>query len=72
MLAQRRETNLPRGSHGHLLSEAMDPDNQFAYDVEGPVVDWAQAKLDEVQERYKKANPNADTHAMHWTVKKRD
>lgn len=54
------------------MSEAMDAENQFAFEVEGPVVDWAQAKLDKVQEQYKKANPNADTHAMHWTVRLRD
>lgn len=54
------------------MSEAMDAENQFSYEVEGPVTDWAQAKLDEAQEQYKKANPNANTHAMHWTVKKRD
>lgn len=71
MLEDRRVSRLRRGSHGVLMSEAMDPDNQFAFEVDGPVTDWAQAKLDDAQETYKKKYPNANLHALHWTVRRR-
>jgi len=71
MLEDRRQSRLRRGSHGVLMAEAMDPDNQFAFEVEGPVTDWAQAKLDDAQEAYRKKYPNANMHALHWTVRRR-
>ncbi len=68
LLASRRAEKVRRGSHGHPLSEATDPANQFGYKVPPPKQDWAQKKLNEVQEAYKKANPNADIGALLWRV----
>lgn len=60
------------GRHGRLLSEALDPANQFAYEVPPPVTDWAQKKLNEAQEAYKKKYPQADMDALLWEVTMRE
>ncbi len=72
LLASRRAANARRGRHGRLLSEALDSENQFAYVVRGPVTDWAQKKLNEAEETYRKAHPNADMDALQFWVEKRD
>lgn len=69
LLAARR---VRRGTHGHLLSEATDPKNQFAYRVPPPKQDWAAKKLGEVQEAYKKSHPNADLSSLLWSVELND
>lgn len=70
LLADRTEAKKPRGRHGIPLSEALDPGNQFAYVARGPVTDWAQKKLNEAEERYRKANPKADMDSVHFWVEK--
>ena len=70
LLASRRSEAAPRGPHGRLIAEVTDPDNQFAYSVPPPVTDWAQKKLNEEQERYKKKYPNVDTTALLWRLEK--
>lgn len=71
MLEDRRVAGLRRGPHGLLMSEAMDPENQFAFEAEGPVTDWAQAKLDEARDAYRKKYPDANMSALHWAVRRR-
>ncbi len=70
LLASRRVENAPRGRHGQLMSEATDPKNQFAYQARGPITDWAQKKLDEAEDAYKKKYPNADMGSLHFWVEK--
>lgn len=70
LLASRRDEKAPRGRHGQLMSEATDPKNQFAYRGRGPVTDWAQKKLDEAEDAYKKSHPNADLGSMHFWVER--
>lgn len=70
LLADHREAHTVRGRHGVPMVEALDPKNQFAFEVPLPSVDWAQKKLNEAQEKYKKAYPSADMDSLHWEVKK--
>lgn len=72
LLTDVADSKVPRGGHGRTISEVTDPDNQFAYEVEPPAMDWAQKKLDEAQAAYKKSNPNADMGALLWRVTKRN
>lgn len=71
MLEERRRAGQRVGPHGVLMAEAMDPDNQFAFEAEGPVTDWAQAKLDEAQSAYRKRYPDVNMNALHWSVRRR-
>lgn len=70
LLASRRAARAPRGQHGHLLSESTNADNQFAYRVSGPRMDWAAKALSDAEESYKKKHPNADMKALHFSVEK--
>lgn len=72
LLASRRLENAPRGDHGILLSESLDPDNQFAFDVDPPVMDWATKKRNDFIDAYRKQYPTADMGALHIRVRKRD
>ncbi|MEI3845317.1 MULTISPECIES: hypothetical protein [unclassified Microbacterium] len=74
LLADLAEERAPRGSHGVLLSEAMDPKNQFAgsWVVEGPMKDWAEiARRAHIRE-YEKQNPGVDMTGLHFRVRKKD
>ena len=71
LLAARRLQNAPRGDHGVLLAEAMDPENQFAFEVDPPVMDWAAKTRNEFTESYRKQHPTADMSALHIRVRKR-
>lgn len=70
LLASRRAEQARRGQHGQLMSEATDPKNQFAYQARGPITDWAQKKLDEAEDAYKKKYPDADMGSLHFWVEK--
>lgn len=72
LMASRRLQTAPRGDHGLLLAEAMDPANQFAFEVEAPVMDWAAKTRNDFIESYKKQHPSADMSALHIRVRKRD
>lgn len=72
MLAQRRlESDI--GPHGIPMSEAMDPANQFAFEVpDKPRMDWAEKALAEKQDKYYRARPKDESRAGHkWHVKRR-
>lgn len=68
LLADLAESKIRKGRHGLPLVDALDPKNQFAYVAKGPVTDWAQRKLNEAEERFKKSNPNADMDSLHFWV----
>lgn len=70
LLASRRAEKARRGQHGRLLSESTDAANQFAYTARGPITDWAQKKLNDVEAAYKKQHPDADMGALHFWVEK--
>lgn len=72
LLASRRAEGAPRGEHGLLLSEAMDPANQFAFEATDPVMDWAQKTLNAARDAYRKKFPKSDMSAVHIRVRKRD
>lgn len=71
LIASLRAEREPRGGHGIKLREATDPANQFAYVTPAPTRDFAATALRQAQERYQKANPNADTSSLLWRVEKR-
>lgn len=71
LLAARRAKLAPRGSHGLLLSEALDPANQFAFEASKPMTDWAQKALDGAAESYQRAHPKASMSAVRFTVGRR-
>lgn len=69
----------PRGSHGVLLSEATNPDNQYAFDVPRnergvptPATDYAQKALEDAQAEYRSRYPNEPMGSKLWRVKKKD
>lgn len=70
LLASRRRDALPRGSHGHLLSEATDPKNKWHTSL--PTTDFAAKELNAAQERYSKTYPDADMSSLLWGVQKID
>lgn len=71
LLADVAASRIPRGQHGLPLSETSDPENQFAYEVPPPRMDWAQKALDDAQEAFKKKNPKASMGALMWKVARR-
>lgn len=72
LLADYERQHLPRGRHGIPLAEAMDPVNQFAYEVPPPSTDWAQKAQNDAEEAYKKSYPQADMGSLLFRVKRRD
>lgn len=71
LLADVAASKVPRGHHGVPLHEAADPENQFAFEVPPPRMDWAQKALDDAQEAFKKQNPKAPMGALMWKVARR-
>lgn len=78
MLDHLAEDRQPRGSHGHLLSEAMSPDadpsshdSKYKYVVPGPSRDYAATALAAAQDAYQKKFPESDLSALKWRVEKR-
>ena len=70
LLVSFREDRAPRSRTGVLLSEAMDPNNQFAFEVPPPATDWSLAAMNAAQDRYRSAWPDADMDSLMWSVKR--
>lgn len=69
LLLQERARRLARrGSHGLLLDETTNPNNQFAYQAKAPITDWAEKALREAKQDYAKKYPKADMGALLWEV----
>jgi hypothetical protein len=66
------------GSHGQPMSEATDPmaspdiSGGWKYEPVGPVVDFAQQRLDRAKSAYEKNYPDADTSGHVWRVRRVD
>lgn len=58
MLEARRRQRVKRGAHGYPITEAMDPDNQFAFKAGKPVRDWAMAALHQAQKAWFTEHPD--------------
>ncbi len=71
LLASVRLENAARNGHGILLSEAMDPDNQFAFEGFGPRKDWSEIAAAAHQKAYLAEHPNVDTTGLRWGVRRR-
>lgn len=73
LLESRRQSLAPRGAHGHLLSEAMDPANQFKWEAGNPRRDYAEQTLEKARAFYFAANPQAkDDSSLLWTVRRKE
>lgn len=72
LLKNVSDEKAPRGPHGLLISEVSDPDNQFAFEVPAPTMDWAQKALDDAQDAYRKKNPKASLGSLLWRVQRRE
>ena len=53
------------------MSEALDPANADAFEVEAPVMDFAEKALHDARERYKRDWPDAVMDVLRWRVKRR-
>ncbi|WP_413354023.1 hypothetical protein [Microbacterium sp. 1P06AB] len=71
ILAQRRDDDQPRNSHGVLMAEATDPANANAYEPVGPTVDFSEATIVHAQEKYARDWPDADTAGHLWGVRRK-
>lgn len=77
LLRNRADALAPRGGHGHLLSEAMNPnadrsswDAKYRYVAVGPRKDHAQAAIDAARREMEAKYPDADMSALHWAVER--
>lgn len=75
LLASRRADNAPRGQHGVLLSEAVDPANDPSsrkatgrFVVDPPSVDFAALALQRAKDGWKKNYPEDDRPLL-WPVR---
>jgi hypothetical protein len=57
LLEARRRQRVKRGPHGYPITEAMDPDNQFAFKADKPVRDWAMTALHQAQKAWFASHP---------------
>ena len=61
------------GPHGFLMSEAMDPANQFAFEgSEKPKTDYVEKARRDRMDRYYKQWPDSNRNGHVWSVKRRD
>lgn len=77
LLRDRADALAPRGSHGHLLSESMNPNadanawgSEFRYVPRGPRKDHAQDALDGARKDYAAKFPEADLSSLRWAVER--
>lgn len=71
LLAARRDRAVARNAAGIPLTEARDPENQFAYDAK-PVKDWALGAVKAAQDRYFADNKDAKHDpSIGWIVTRR-
>jgi hypothetical protein len=78
VIAHLRAKKQPRGSHGHLLSEATDPalDPSKAggsrVEVVGPTIDYFTQALNRAQKQYYDKYPDAPRDERLWSVRRVD
>lgn len=72
LLLAQMELEADKGWHGHPVSEATDPANQFAYEGRGPRVDYAAAAIGKAQDDWRKANKDAPMHGLQFYAVRRD
>lgn len=71
LLASRWADDRPRGRHGLLLEETMDPANQFAFEATGAREDFAQSAVNKAQADHEKLRPKDDQRAFLFGVRRR-
>ncbi len=69
--ASWRADQAPRGRHGILMSEAMDPANQFAYEAVGPREDFAQSAINKAEAELESTRSKDDHRSLSFGVRLR-
>lgn len=60
------------GPYGIPVSEAMDPDNQWAFEAPAaPRVNWAVKAVDDFRDQFYEANKDASRNGHQWYVKRK-
>ena len=73
LLAARRQSLEPRGSHGFTIAEATDPKNFGKFKVLTPATDLVAKALHEAHESWRaKHGDHAGMDYMLWRVEKKD
>lgn len=73
LLAARRARDVPRDSNGVLLADAIDPANQFRFEVPPPTTNFAKKALDDAQSAWEKEyGDRAGMGSLLWNVKLKD
>lgn len=72
LLASRRAESAQRGSHGFLMSEATDPDNQYAFTVPLPTTDFAEKAIIDARKKYAKRWGDEALEGTLWRAEKAD
>lgn len=77
LVRDRADALAPRGSHGLLLAESMNPnadsnswEAEYRYEPRGPRKDHAQAVIDGARKAYAAEYPDADLSALRWTAER--
>lgn len=77
LLRNRAAALAPRGSHGHLLSEAMSPaadpsseDATIQFVARGPRRDYAAIAEHNARKAYEREYPDADLTGLLWAVER--
>jgi hypothetical protein len=71
-LASRAADRTPRGRHGHLITEATDPNKRLMWEVPLPRRDYAAKALKDAQEARHKIYPDEDESTLLWRVNFKD
>lgn len=72
LLLSRRNANAPRGRHGHLISDATNPDLRGEWQIDTPTRDFVQEKINKEQAAYrKKWGESADMDSLLWRASRR-
>lgn len=73
LLAARRERDRPRGRHGIPLDEATNPEHRYDWEVEMPIRDFAQQRLDAEMKAYEDTyGEAAEMSSLLWRVRRRE
>ena len=72
LLASWRHDREPRGSHGFTIAEATDPANQYKFEAEDPIRDFAEQAKNAKRDAYRKRwGDKAEMDSLYFRVRKR-
>ena len=71
LLASKWADGRPRGRHGFLMEEAMDPANANAFVASGARVDYAQSAWNAAEAEHARKRDKGDTRAFLFEVSRK-